>query len=252
MRAALREKERVQLQQRLAAMHNIENDAAEVKSSLISAERSARDNMQATEQQLAKLSARGREADAAVKDQSSDLLKLQKEKDELQSRSDQLAAEVEKVRRDAEVREIEGREIVDDLQRLRIVQQEKESVQRANEATVQQLLQQQQQREAREGAAVQILSELAEQKSDMVRIQQELERELNALKAEETTAKKQGDIADKKRREMEKGLAEVASKRAEAEAEVDRLKREKAAQVNVEQINQNTRKIACYNKRIHF
>jgi chromosome segregation ATPase len=63
-------------------------------------------------------------------------------------------------------------------------------------------------------------------------MQQELERELNALKAEEASAKKQGDNAEKKRREMERGLAEVASKRAEAEAEVDRLKREKAAQVS--------------------
>ena len=82
------------------------------------------------------------------------------------------------------------------------------------------------------GAAVQILSELAEQKSAMVLMQQELERELNALKAEEASAKKQGDTAEKKRREMERGLAEVAGKRAEAEAEVDRLKREKAAQVS--------------------
>jgi chromosome segregation ATPase len=232
MRAALREKERMQLQQRLASMQTLETEAAATKSSLIDAERSARENIQATEQQLLKLSARGREADAAMKDQSSDLLKLKKEKDEVQARSDQLAAEVEKLRRDAEVRESEGRDIVDELQRLRAVQQEKESLQKANDVTVQQLLQQQQQREAREGAAVQILSELAEQKSAMVLMQQELERELNALKAEEASAKKQGDTAEKKRREMERGMAEVAGKRAEAEAEVDRLKREKAAQVS--------------------
>ena len=231
MRAAVREKERAQVQQRLAAMQNLEHDAAAAKSSLIDAERLARDNIQATEQQLLKLSARGREADAAMKGQSADVLKLTREKEELQARSEQLAAEVERLRRDAELREAEGRDVVDEMQRLRVAQQEKESLQRANEATVQQLLQQQQQREAREGAAVQILSELAEQKSSMMLMQQELERELSALKAEEAGAKKQGDAAEKKRREMEKGLAEVASKRADAEAEVERLKREKAAQV---------------------
>jgi len=232
MRAALRERERTQLQQRLAAMQNLEQEAAAAKSSLIDAERAARENIQTTGQQLLKLSARGREADAAMKDQSADVLKLTKEKEELQQRSEQLAAEVEKLRKAAEMREAEGRDVADELLVLKVAQQEKESLQRANEATVQQLLQQQQQREAREGAAVQILSELAEQKSSMVAMQQELERELQALKAEEAGAKKQGDANEKKRREMEKGLAEVASKRADAEAEVDRLKREKAAQVS--------------------
>jgi chromosome segregation ATPase len=231
MRAALREKERAQLQQRLLSMQDLEKDAAAAKASLIDEERIAREHIQATEQQLVKLSARGREADAAVKDQSSDVLRLKQERDDLQERAEKLAAEVERLRRDAELREADGRDVADELQRLRVAQQEKESLQRANEATVQQLLLQQQQREAREGAAVQILSELAEQKSNMMRMQQELERELSALKAEEAGAKKQGDAAEKKRRDMEKGLAEAASKRAEAEAEVDRLKREKAAQV---------------------
>jgi chromosome segregation ATPase len=226
MRAALREKERAQLQQRLLSMQDLEKDAAAAKASLIDEERIAREHIQATEQQLVKLSARGREADAAVKDQSSDVLRLKQERDDLQERAEKLAAEVERLRRDAELREADGRDVADELQRLRVAQQEKESLQRANEATVQQLLLQQQQREAREGAAVQILSELAEQKSNMMRMQQELERELSALKAEEA-----GDAAEKKRRDMEKGLAEAASKRAEAEAEVDRLKREKAAQV---------------------
>ena len=65
------------------------------------------------------------------------------------------------------------------------------------------------------------------------------------FRRDKAAAKKQGDAADKKRREMEKGLAEVASKRAEAEAEVDRLKREKAAQV-IQAFLQNTTEIRVF------